>query len=156
MSRRNRISRIRGKGSEKAAPSAEIISGSQLDSVELAELICSFQNALAASDRGEAREVLAKAEDAIYKQSRFEKSYLYPRLRRSVFAVIRRLSAEQRAMERFIRESKRLLRKGKPGKDRLLALSNIIPILSSHLRNCNDLVVMANKFSKEEKLDKIF
>lgn len=151
-----RYSRIRGKGQKKAALSDEVMARPQSDSIELAKLIFSFQNALAASDHSEARRALAKVEDAIDKQFRFEKSYLYPRLRRLTFEIIKRLTLEQRAMERFIRESKHLLRKSKVGKNQLFALSKVIPILSSHIRDCNDLVIMANKFSKEEKVDEVF
>ena len=150
MKIKKKPSQIHKKSRRGQVQPEKVISESQGDPIELSNLIFSFQNALATSNRGEAREILAKVTDAIEKQFEFEKKYLYPRLRRLVFGIIKRLNSEQHAINGFIIESKHLSHQHKVGKNQLFTLSKVIPILTSHLRDCNDLIILGTKFGEDK------
>ena len=120
----------------------------QKDPIELSNLIFSFQNALAASDRKTAKEILSKIDNAINDQFRFEKNSLYPRIRVLTSKMIKELREEQQMINEFIDEAVYLVRKGRANKTRLFAISKIIPIVTNHLRDCNDLIMLCNKFEQ--------
>lgn len=129
----------------------EVTVDPQNNSIELAELIFSFQNALAASDRKKAKEILDRINDMINTQFIFEKDVLYPRIRALTSEMIKELGKEQRLINRFINEASYIVRKGRASKARLFALSGIIPIVTNHLRDCSDLIMLCNKFGKKKR-----
>ena len=122
--------------------------GLQKDPIELSNLIFSFQNALAASDRKTAKEILNKIDNTINDQFKFERNILYPRIRGLTSKMIKEFGEEQRMIDGFIDEAIYLVRKGRVSKARLFALSKIIPIVTSHLRDCSDMIMLCDKFEK--------
>lgn len=62
--------------------------------------------------------------------------------------MIKELREEQRMIDEFIDEAIYSVRKSRVSKARLFALSKLIPIVTNHLQNCNDLVMLCNKFEK--------
>lgn len=117
---------------------------------ELSSLVVSFQRALTASDRKEAREILDKIDDMASGHFKFEEGYLYPRMRRLMLEMIEKLCNGQEAIKGFIRETRGSLKKDRMDKNRLSDLSRIIPMISRHVEDCNDLVRLADKFGEEE------
>lgn len=135
----------------KAALFSELVSDLQKDHIELSNLVFSFQNALAASDKKEAKKILDKIVDMTNKHFRFEEGYLYPRLRRLISEMIEKLSNEQKTIREFVSQMHRVLHMPRIGKNRLYDISKFIPIVSQHLNDCDDLIIMANKFGIEER-----
>ena len=123
------------------------------DHQELSNLVASFRDAVVSSDRSAAREALNKIDDVATGHFRFERGYLYPRMRRLVFELIERLHSEQDAVKRFIKESSDILNKERLGKDTATSILNMLPALSKYLKDCNELIMLADKFGKEEKSD---
>ena len=126
------------------------LDGLQKDPIELSNLIFSFQNALAASDRKKAKEILGRINDMIDAQFGFEKDVLYPRIRGLTSGMIEELSKEQRLINKFLNEASRIAHKGRASKARLFALSGIIPVVTNHLRDCGDLIMLYDKFGKKK------
>lgn len=120
----------------------------QKDPIELSNLVFSFQNTVAASDRKKAKEILRRISDAINAQFEFERNLLYPRIRKLTAGMVKELSAEQRLINKFVKEASHIVHKGRAGKAQLFALSGIIPVLTKHLRDCSDLIVLCDKFDK--------
>lgn len=136
-----------GTGDRKLERDDEL-DGLRKDPIELSNLIFSFQNALAASDRKTAKEILSKIGYTINDQFKSERNMLYPRIRGLTSKMIKELKKEQRMINEFIDEATCLVRKGRVSKTQLFALSKIIPIVTNHLRDCSDLIMLCNKFEK--------
>ena len=128
-----------------------LVSDLQKNHQELSSLVVSFQNALAASDRKEARELLERIDDMTSGHFRFEEGYLYPRMRRLMLEMIEKLCNGQQAIKGFIRETRGSLKKDRVSKNRLSDLSKIVQMISEHVEDCDDLVCLANKFGEEEE-----
>ncbi len=136
------------KGSVKVG---ELISELQKDHIELSNLVFSFQNALTASDKKEAGKILGKIVDMTNNHFKFEEGYLYPRIRRLMSEVIEKLGGEQKTIKGFISQMQHALHMTRVNKNRLYDISRFIPLVSQHLKDCDDLIVTADKFGKEEK-----
>lgn len=123
----------------------------QKDHEELSGLISSFQNALAASDRKVAKAILGKIDDMAKAHFRFEENYLYPRMLRLTRQIIEKLNEEHQRIKGFITESRDILNKDRLNRRSSSALSDTIPTLSEHLKDCRNLVLLADRFTDEEK-----
>ena len=129
---------------------SELVAGLKKDHLELSSLVSSFQNALAATNKNQARKILSEIVDATNNHFKFEQGYLYPRLRRLISQTIDKLDSEQKTIKGFIDDMRQAIME-RGNKNRLHGISKFIPVVSQHLKDCDDLVVIAEKFSKEEK-----
>jgi len=123
------------------------------DHQELSNLVGTLKDAVASSDRSMARKALNKIDELANGHFRFERGYLYPRMRRLVFELIERLHNEQDTIKKFIKDSSDILNKERLGKDTATSILNMLPALSKYLKDCNELIMLADKFGKEEKSD---
>ena len=130
---------------------SELVSDLQKDHIELSNLVFSFQNALGVSDKKEAKKILDKIVNMTNNHFKFEEGYLYPRLRRLISEIIERLNNEQKTIREFVSQMHRALHMSRISKNKLYDMSKFIPVVSQHLRDCDDLIVMADKFGREEK-----
>lgn len=142
--------KVRGR-LNKAVLFSGLVSDLQKDHIELSNLVFSFQNTLAVSDKKEARKILGKIVNMTNSHFRFEEGYLYPRLRRLISEIIERLNDEQKTIREFVSQMHRALHMPRVSKNKLYDISKFIPIVSQHLKDCDDLIVMANKFGREER-----
>lgn len=116
---------------------------------KLASMISFCQEALETGDGKKEREALSKLCEVAKGHFRFERNYLYPRVRRLTFQVLEKLSEDQDRINQLMEGAKpplNRLNKRKPS-----GLSGILPAVSRHLEDCDDLIFLANKFSKEEE-----
>src|SRR3989338_7449510 len=131
----------------------ELANGLQKNHKDLVGLIASLREALNGSDLKKGQVILERIEEVAAAHFRFEKDYLYPRMRRLVFNIMDRLNCQQETVRRFIKESKVTLSRGRNAGNRLRNISETLPVVSTYLNDCNDLAILANKFGKEEERD---
>ncbi len=123
------------------------------DHTELLELVSKFHNAVETLNQDKARGILRKIEYITEGHFSFEENYLYPRLRRLILEITGNLGKEQETMRDFLAKSKVLLGKDKLDRDKLSYILETLPRLSKLFSECNDLISLAKKFSKDDKDD---
>ncbi len=123
------------------------------DHTKLLELVSEFHNALETLNRDKARGILRKIEYITEGHFSFEENYLYPRLRRLILEITGNLGKEQETMKDFLTKSRMLLDKNKLDRDKLFYILETLPKLSKQFCECNDLISLAKKFSKDDKDD---
>ena len=133
------------------AGNGNFVDNFQKDHTELLALVTSFREAVKSSDRDGAKEILDKMNDIANSHFNFEETYLYPRLRRLMSELTKSLLGEQQAMTEFIMKSRKILINKAVGKKELKELLDTVPRLSKFLKECDDLVLLAGKFNKEDE-----
>ena len=128
-----------------------LVDSLQKDHQELSDLAVSFQNALTDFDREKVRKILGRIDSVAKAHFEFEENYLYPRMLRLTRQLAEKLSTDRRAINEVIIKTECALRQKRLRKDRLSNLSGISTLLSRHLKDCHDVVILAAKFEEEEK-----
>lgn len=134
--------------------SHDLVGSLKKDHDELSGLVASFTSTVTASDLEEGRRILCRIEDSAKNHFKFENDYLYPRMRRLLLGLLDNLCIEQMRLEEFIGRSHEVLKRRKRlTRNGSSAISELASAISGHLKDCDEVVSLAEKFSNEEKCE---
>jgi hemerythrin len=137
---------------DKKVLSNDLVSNLKKDHNELYSLIGSFTDTLTGSGLRQPRNILRQIEDVAQVHFKFENDYLYPRMRRLLLVLLEKLCIEQRTVQEFIGKSHSILNKrNRLTKNSSAIVTEMVSAISKHLKDCDDVILLADKFGDEEK-----